>query len=65
MQVGRSKCSGCLCCAGELVDLALVDGGDECCPFAPRVFGGVYFAGLPAKVAPRFAGALVGADMVC
>ena len=63
--------------------MALVAGDDVCCPFAPRVFGGVCFAVLPAEVAPReattveigrggcilaaprFAGALVGADMVC
>ena len=58
LQVGRSKWSGCLCSSGERVELALVAGGDVCCPFAPRVFGGVCCAGLPAEVAPREATAV-------
>ena len=54
MQVGRSKCSGCCRCAGELVDLALVGGvSGMYCSFAPRMFGGGFCVLLSVDVAPR------------
>ena len=54
LQVGRSKCSECFCCAGELVDLALVVGvSGVCCSFAPRMFGGSCCVVLSVDVAPR------------
>ena len=54
LQVGRSKCSECFCCAGRLAELTLVVGVSGVrCLFVPGMLGGGCCVGLSDDVAPR------------
>ena len=81
LQVGRSRCREWFRCAGESVELTLVVGvSGVCCSSAPGVLDGGCCIDLvvspPGRILslavgavvwspPRFAGVLLGSDVVC